>query len=603
MVCGSGHSYVKIMSSYWNRMLWRSDRCRNENRAARRRKGLLRYHFDNHILILGGGEMVVELLDAIAARQDWMGKNVVALSSQDAGQVRDRLATRLSPEARELAITVYHGVRTSEAELFSCHVEQASHIFIVGEDGEDGHDALNVECWTKVRILRMQSPQVAQCYLFVDKSTTIELFHKLPQEAHTSVETTIVDRGGAMVQQLLMGDSPQALSKTLDRGLITGGSDRYVHLVVVGMTEVGYTFATTAAQLCHFPNFDETSSRPLRTRITFIDPTANVKMQQFKSMYPTLFELSHSRYKADEISWLQGRPDGQYGDFLDVEWEFVEGSVDEEWVRDMLSRCAEDAQQVLSVAFCQDSADENYRQSIHLPSQLYCSIDPEKSICPNIYVYQPQSSTLLRAAQAEVMYLGNLIPFGERGGGYDPLLVRQTAAAKRVNFLYQKETSGRQFVSMPTDAALLDSMWQQLSLSEKMSDLCSATALYAELRSLGMEANNGCQPLDNPEMVEALSRIEHARWNMEKLLAGFVPMPATSRDGLNAALQSDDPDVQQETHTLANRLANQHYRLKDITPYASLPEASKADIRTIARNLPLAALPYISSVENDLTGQ
>ena len=94
--------------------------------------------------------MVVELLDAIAARQDWMGKNVVVLSSQDAGQVRDRLATRLSPEARELAITVYHGVRTSEAELFSCHVEQASHILIVGEDGEDviivvGDGVLSVE--------------------------------------------------------------------------------------------------------------------------------------------------------------------------------------------------------------------------------------------------------------------------------------------------------------------------------------------------------------------------------------------------------------------------------------------------------------------------
>ena len=591
------------MNRFLDKTIWRCDSWRTRRRAIRVRAGRVRYAFDGHILVLGGGSVVVELLNAIATHPEWAEKEIVLLSDHDAEQVRDRLSLNLSPEAAEMAITVCHGRRTAESELRSCHVEQASLIFIVGEDAEDGHDALNVECWTKVRALRMQSPQVAQCYLYVDKSTTIELFHKLPQEAHTSVETTIVNRRGAMVQQLLMGDSPQALSQTLDRGLITVDSDRYVHLVVVGMTEMGCRFATIAAQLCHFPNFDETSSRPLRTKITFVDPAADVRMQQFKSSYPTLFELSHSRYKADETSWLQGRPDSRYGDFLDVEWEFVKGSVDDEWVRTMLSNCADDAQQVLSVAFCQDSADENYRQSIHLPSQLYCSNDPEKTICPNIYVYQPQSSTLLRAAQAEVMYLGNLIPFGEQGGGYDPLLVRQTAAAKRVNYLYQKETSGKQFVAMPTDVALLDAMWQQLSLSEKMSDICSATALYAELRGLGMTANDGCQPLDNPAAVEALSRIEHARWNMEKLLAGFVPMPATSRDGLNAALLSDDPDVQQETRTLANRLANQHYNLKDIAPYASLAEASKADIRTIACNLPLAALPYISSVDGTIENE
>ena len=300
---------------------------------------------------------------------------------------------------------------------------------------------------------------------------------------------------------------------------------------------------------------------------------------------------------------MQGRPEGQYGDFIDVEWEFVKGTVDDDWVREMLVNCATDPGEVLSVALCADSADENYRQSIHLPSELYYNSESDNQLCPNIYVYQPQSGALLRAAQSEVMYLSNLIPFGEWGRGYDPLLIRQTAAAKRVNYLYQKETSGKQFVAMPTDVALLDAMWQQLSLSEKMSDICSATALYAELRGLGMTANEGCQPLDNPAVVEAFSRIEHARWNMEKLMAGFVPMPATSRDGLYAALQSDDPDVQQETRTLANRLANQHYSLKDIAPYASLPEATKADIRTIACNLPLAALPYISSVNGTLENE
>ena len=588
------------MNHFFNKIVWQCDNWRSSSRANRRRKGLLRYPFRDHILILGGGGMVEELLEAIATRQEWAEKSVVVLSSLDAEQVRGRLALKLSLEAKGLAVNVYHGERTMAEELRMCHVDQASLIFIVGEDGENGHDALNVECWKKVRALRLHAPQVAQCYLSLDSSSTISLLHMLPQEAHTSVETTIINRSELMVQQLLMGDSPQAVPQTLDRGLITVNADRYVHLVVVGMNAMGYAFATTAAQMCHFPNFDESSPKPLRTRITFVDPAADVKMNHFKSSHASLFDLSHSRYMTDPSSWLQGRPESRYGDFLDVEWEFVKAAIDAEWVRGMLVLCATDAQQVLSVAFCSDSADENFQQSIHLPQQLYADysdIGEARNDEPNIYVYQPQSNALVRAAQAEVARLRNLIPFGAAREGYDPLLTRQTSVAKRVNYLYQKETSGKQFVAMPTDTASLDGIWQQLSLAEKLSSIRSASAVYAQLRGLGLDAAQSVQPLDDGARVDSLSRTEQARRNMEKLLVGYAAMPAAERHRLNAALANDDPEVRQEARTYANRNANQLFVLKDIAPYSGLPEAAKADIRTIVSNLPLAALPHISSVE------
>ena len=553
--------------------------------------------------------MLEELLEAIASRSEWAEREVVVLSSRPAAEVRGRLASRLSHEAGRLSLTVYFGERTHEAELCSCHVDKASHIFIIGEDDENGHDALNVQCWRVVRSLRANASEVAQCHLFLRSSAAVELFHLLPQEAHTSVETTIVSRYESIVSQLLVGDSPQTSSHTLDRGLITAHADRYVHLVVVGMTPIGYAFATTAAQLCHFPNFDETAEHPLRTRITFVDPAAEARMNQFKGLYPHLFALSHSRYIANGTSWMQGRPNEQYGDFLDVEWEFVKGTADDEWVRTMLAQSASDARQVLSVAFCTDSADNNFAQAVHLPSQLYPTPSQDEPIdrpsdttpaSPTIYVYQPHGSALLSMAADEVLRLHNLIPFGEAVGGYDPLQTRATAVAKRINYLYQKETTGKAFEAMPTDTALLDALWQQLSLAEKMSNIHTANSVYANLRSLGMGTAAVLQPLDDPERLEALTRIEHARWNIEKLMVGYEAMPADERSSLNAALSSPDPIERQEARTHANRNANQLYLMKDIAPYTDLPDTAKTGIRTIARNLPLAALPYISSVDCEM---
>lgn len=596
-----------FMSGFWKRILWRSDSWLGANRATRYREGLCRYGFDDHIVILGGGEMLEELLEAVADRSDWAGKDVVVHSSLPAVQVRARLATRLSPEAGRLSVTVYHGDRTNEAELRSCRVEQASVLFIIGDNDENGHDAQNVQCWERIRSIRVASQQVAQCYLFLNTSATVSLFNMLPQEAHTSVETTIINRFESIVEQLIVGDNPLSAGHTLDRGLVTADADRYVHLVVAGMTEVGYAFATTAARLCHFPNFDETSPHPLRTKITLVDPAADVKMWQFRNTYPHLFALSHSHYMANENGWLQSRPDSSYGDFIDVEWEFVKGTLADDWVRAMLVDYATDPGQVLSVALCSNSADENFSQSLHLPSQLYpMPVDSEEpsendacqlTASPNIYVYQPNCGILPAMAQKEVVRLHNLIPFGCFGGNYDPLIVRPTAVAKRVNYLLQKENSGKQFVAMPTDAALLDALWQQLSLAEKISNIHTANSVYTTLRGMAMATSEALHPLDDPERLENLCRVEHSRWNVERLLVGYEAMTIAERDRLNSALASSDPDVRQEARTHTNRNTNQLFIFKDIAPYASLSEATKADIRTIARNLPLAALPYITTCD------
>lgn len=556
--------------------------------------GHSRYYFDNHILILGGGSQALSIINSIASKQEYQGKDVVLLSARNAWTVREQMLPYLTPDAQKMVLTFYFGSYNMESDLSSCQVENASHIFILGEDDTLGQDSLNVECWKKVRGLRFNAPSVAQCYLFLNCQTTTHLFHMLPQEAHTSMETTLINQYEAVAQQLLVGENPQLIPFTLDRGLITPDADRYVHFVVVGMTPMGYALATTAAHLCHFPNFDKSSSRPIRTRVTFIDPSADALMNQFMSNYSGLFSLSHSILRLDDKSWMQGKPDSRYGDFLDVEWEFIKGSVDEEWVRNQLVGYVSDPHQVLSLAFCDLSSEANIAHAFHLPPQFYpLNEDDGALLSPVLYVYQPSSMALVDAARMEIPKYSHIVPFGMSVGNIDPLLTNRIAAAKRFNYLYQKVSSGKEFTSMPTEVSVLDEMWRQLSFAEKMSNIYAANAACVKLRNMGLDAPTSMQPINDPAQVECLAKAEHARWNMEKLLVGFDAMPAVERGQLNTDLASDDPDTRQEARMKSNRSKNQQFVLKDIAPYSELSEDARAFDNIIMRNLPVTLLPYI----------
>ena len=66
-------------------------------------------------------------------------------------------------------------------------------------------------------------------------------------------------------------NGPHILYPPLDRDGIRAQSDRYVHLIVVGMSRMGVAMGVTAAHIDHNPNF---VTQCFRTRITFIDPDA-----------------------------------------------------------------------------------------------------------------------------------------------------------------------------------------------------------------------------------------------------------------------------------------------------------------------------------------
>lgn len=575
------------MIRIWKHFLWQLAKLFSRSPIICGRDGFTRYSFKQHILILGGSRELLPLLRAIAAHDALKMLPVVVLTDSDCPSLLQLLRTRLQSLGVQSPVTLYRGCRTCADTLRTCQVDSASHIFILGEDDEPAHDSLNVSCWQQVRQLRAQCNQLAQCYLMLRSSTSTFLFHSLQQEAHNSLETTIINSYESLAQQLLVGDIYHNDTLTLDRGLVTAGSDRFVHLVVVGMTPMGYAFAATAAQLCHFPNFDESAPRPIRTRITFVDPRANELMDCFKASYPGIFDLSHVRYIEQPGAWLQGVPQRSLGDFVDVEWQFVKGNISSEWIRDMLSDCAADSRQVLSVALCGGDSARNLVEAYRLPRQLYPLPDSNNSspLTPVVYVYQPDDSSLVQTVQNEVLRFHNVVPFGFSAKGFDPLHSLRIAAAKRINYLYQKENSGKVFTSMPADEALLNELWRQLSSAEKTAALLAANATNTFIRSFGLSRTTLADHLSDDAVVESFAAVDHARRNMACLLAGYSAMPADQRARLNSALQSADSSEREEATIQSKYSKCMLFVDKDITPYALLPENLKQYYRAIVRNI------------------
>ena len=85
--------------------------------------------------------------------------------------------------------------------------------------------------------------------------------------------------------------------------------------------------ALHAALIAHFPNY--VRNQALRTRITIVDKAMTAKKDAFIQRYANLFE--HSYYRCIDLKQhsmtLYHEPlyHSSREDFVDVEWEFVDG--------------------------------------------------------------------------------------------------------------------------------------------------------------------------------------------------------------------------------------------------------------------------------------
>lgn len=343
---------------------------------------------------------------------------------------------------------------------------------------------------------------------------TLDLYHAINRRLEI-YPFTLEDQWAKTVLCSLPG-SPLRY-QPLDRERIDAQSAQRVHLLVCGMSDLGESLAQHAALVAHYPNY--VRDHTLRTRITIVDRDLRARRNAFTQRYQNLMDHSYYRYVDLSSSPMQTyfhtpMYNGVREDFIDVEWEFVEGDLHDPIFRNKLAFWATDRSQQLTIALCADDSERNLSEAFALPKEVYeCQVP--------VLVHVPQSGMLDRLGQSAGYQ--NIRPIGMCDCGYDvslPLL----QMAKRLNYFYAC-SYGQQ--GTPTDMPLeqVEQEWHRLdSFTMRYANLYNVMTIATKMRSLGHEDTAwGRFYALTQEEVEQISAVEHNRWSLERLMLGFRP--------------------------------------------------------------------------------
>ena len=544
--------------------------------------GQYSYDFDGHVVILGSSSMLMSVLKQIKG----LDKDIVIQTDGDVEQVRDLIMSNVDGKLMKNIYVVF-GKRTNKASLEDLRIAHAESIYIIGEDDEPQHDGVNLECWHVITEICAGGKDVKNCYLVLDRLTTHNIFTYRPTVSRSTdnLRLNVISVAESMAQGVLVSGQVQDIKyPALDRDGINKDSDVNVHLVIVGMTQVAYAMAMTAAHICHFPNF---ITKNKKTKITFIQKNIKEELDFWMGHFDPLMDLSY----AEVISWnekgtrnvRQLHPKAKYlnpacqdsSGFLDVEWEFIDAGVEDEHVRNYIRECVakDGVSEYLSFAVCGREAEGNVAASLYLPKEVFM-----KNEIP-VYVYQPLTRWVLSTAKGADFY-SNLYPFGMRTECFDPQQER-LLWAKRIKFIY--DTCG-QYEAMPSMEEL-DKAWyhEDDTYIRQQSNIYSANSVPVKFRSIGMNPLDGV-PMTSDE-IALLAEVEHNRWTVERLIAGYSAIPYAKREQILRGLQSEDESVAEAAKKEKNELKEKFFQHIDIAPYDELMPATKQYDINIVKNL------------------
>ena len=544
-------------------------------------KGQYTYAFEDHVLIFGSSSILMNILRQIPNT----GRDIVIQTDRDVEQVRETIMSYVNAKTMR-NIYVIFGKRTNPSALVSLRVADAHSIYVIGEDDEPQHDGLNLKCWHFITEKCKDAVGVKDCYLLLDRLTSHNVFSYRKESCSTdNLRLNIVSAVENMAQGVLVSGEVKMLKyPSLDRNGITKDSDINVHLIVVGMTQVAYAMATTAAHICHFPNF---RTKGKKTKITFIQKDIKQEFDFWRGHFDSLMDLSYAELVSwddkgekcvipmyPKVEYINPMLSGYKG-FLDVEWEFINAGIEDTNVREYIRECVrEDGKsEYLSFAFCGHEAEDNVAASLYLPKEVYA-----KSDIP-VYVYQPLTRWVLATAKEADRYR-NLYPFGMRTDCFDPQQER-LLWAKRINYLYDHCYDYSGMGSLDE----LNDMWYIKSdqYIKQQSNVYAANSIPVKFRSVGLISEERTSL--TPDEVQILAETEHNRWNVERLLAGYSPVPYEKRMQLLADQLSATKSISEAAKAEKKKLKNEEFKHSDIAPYDELLDSSKDYDINIVKNL------------------
>ncbi len=545
-------------------------------------KGIVKYpwsmSFYRHYVIIGGNDMVGGIVRQIFDKEKetnfFRWGYILIQTSRDVELFRRELFSTLSPNEQR-KIIIYYGSRTSATDIESLKLKNAKEVYLLGEDSrtddlESYHDTLNMKClrllWKsyivtsngeKIKILRneiecikakgvqdentksivkakeneIKALRILCRVMFEYQATfTVFQFSEISKELKDYINFKPFNYYETWAQKVLITRQLAGVSYYAPLEGCYGideSSPEYVHLVIVGMSRMGTAMATEAAHLAHYPNFVKSG---IRTKITFIDENAAREKDCFVGRYKDLFSLSHWRYgefsKEDKaFVWTESSsPKGLEhlgGDFLDIEWEFINGGLEQEFVQDYILQSSRLTPK-MTIALCVPEASKCLAQGLYLNREIYKNV-------LQILVYNRLDDAIVKEmifdsdSNQYNPFENKIKAFGMASSCYDAEYIEQAEfiAAEldeeyRLIYNELKENDKIKDEGSGKGKSAVAGWW---------SNIYSANMLWTKLRCVHF---SGGKLTD--QQLDLMAKVEHNRWNMEQLLMRCRPLNAKEQE-------------------------------------------------------------------------
>ncbi len=435
-------------------------------------KGELRYNWflrllniKGHYVIIGGNDMtqciVNQLLKTISTKYRFIKPYILIQTSRDVESFRRELYSTLT-EKQQQRIIIYYGNRNSEKDLKELCLYKAIKVYILGEetrtdDIESYHDTMNMECLSMIsdylKNIKQQRKNKLECRVMFEYQTTFSVFqfYDIDKEVESVVDFKPFNYYDMWAQKVFINreiDTEKLKEKSLKGGYlplegykgVKKEDNDYVHLFIVGMSRMGVAMAIEAAHLAHYPNYSE--EKKIRTKITFIDKNAAEEKDFFMGRFKELFSLSHYRYgvidNTNGLMWQKSHtPTGKDylgGDFLDIEWEFINGGIEQTDIQNYILETTNNNARI-TIAICLPESNRSHASALYLHKKIY-----ESESVQQVLVYNRYGNTIINALHSNETkhpYLNKLKSFGSPEECFDTKWLEQSEEiGKAINDRY-----------------------------------------------------------------------------------------------------------------------------------------------------------------------
>ena len=556
-----------------------------ERRVDKVKNGKVHYHFSKHIVIIGYDRMCNGLIRRFAKDERYRNCEIVLQTTQEAPKVRHELFSGLDTKI-EKKITIISGSRVSTEDLERLQIDRCMEVFVLGENDEYDNDSLDLECLKKMHAILSEKSdgRIIRCNVLFECQSTFALFQRQDIDRLKDRIDFIPFNYYEMWAQKMFVDGTYENSENgglridytpLDREGIHANSDKKVHLVVIGMSDMGVALGTQAAHLCHFPNF---VTKGIKTRITFIDENADVEMNYMRGRYLHLFdeadvyyrEVSRSNMMNGSVMKDEAVRINTKETFTDIEFEFIRARSEYPAIQEYIAGLSGNRNLCLTIAVCFTFPPKAVASGLYLPDEVYDNDIP-------VLVRQEIPYCALDMLTKEGKFR-NIKPFGMLGNCYD-LAKADDRIPMMVNYVYSKGIPEM----FPEEEMV--TMWRGLRTAHKWSNRYNADSIKFKMRSFpnlvsGEKLSDG--------QIELMAKVEHNRWNIEKLLMGYRPTTPLEK----AAIAKD--------LSLKNKLKTDSFAHNDICHYDDLQtDESETDTREYDRRIS-AALPLMIRTDKRL---